>query len=92
MLIAFTAGTVPLDVWLAAAAEEQPVHGTPVGCRACPLRPGGELEAGLTAAFAEGPNRWGLRRWGCHTSSRPCAGMRQMLEVRPPSGSGPARG
>lgn len=80
-LIVITSGDVPLDVWLEAAQQEPPVKGKPRGCAACPLRVGGELEAGAAAAVASASPAQRLllcRRWGCHEADRPCAGMTRL--------------
>lgn len=77
-----TKGVAPLRGWVDAARQEAPVEGAPVGCRDCPLRPGGEWESGLVAAVREGPSPQEVReleRWGCHEEDRPCAGMRRIL-------------
>ena len=71
-------GQQPVQVWLGAVKQEPPVAGAPHGCKACPLRPGGEWEEGATAAVAEMSPAQRARcskRWGCHEADRPCAGM-----------------
>lgn len=79
--ISLTNGQVDADVWLAALAEDGPVEGRPVACRCCPLREGGEWEAGARGALAQlgqaQIEAFG-RRWGCHASRRPCAGARRL--------------
>ena len=71
-----------LEAWRIAAREAD-ATGAPTSCPACPLRPGGEWEAGLSAALPqlEGETRAALTRWSCHARHRPCGGMRRMLSV-----------
>lgn len=79
-------GQQPAQVWLAAAEQEQPVAGKPRGCGPCPLRPGGEWEAGAKAALAEMSSDQRARcskRWGCHEGNRPCAGMVRLAGAAP---------
>lgn len=77
----FTGGRAPVDAWLRALAEELPLSGEPKACARCPLRVGGEWEAGARAALAEmsAADRAEFgRSWGCHESDRPCAGARRL--------------
>ena len=81
-IVSLAGGNLRLSNWVAAAEQEPPVQGKPVGCPECPLRSGGEWDAGLTAAVQAGVSagdRRTLSRWGCHASTRPCAGMRRIL-------------
>lgn len=80
-LLFITSGVAPADAWQQAAREEAPVRGKPRACAECPLRIGGEWEAGATAALAYMPEpaRAKMKRWGCHAEDRPCAGMRRLL-------------
>ena len=67
--------------WLSAACQEAPVAGKPVGCAPCPLRLGGEWEAGAEQALASmnAEGRDLMRtRWGCHAAARPCSGMARL--------------
>lgn len=82
-LLFITGGVAPADAWLQAAREEAPVAGKSRACGTCPLRPGGEWEAGATAALAEmsATERGAMQRWGCHAEDRPCAGMRRLLKA-----------
>lgn len=78
MLLGISLGKQPAKAWLEAVKQEPPVAGQPHGCVACPLRPGGEWEEGAVAAVAEMSPAQRARcskRWGCHESDRPCAGM-----------------
>lgn len=81
-LVAITLGAHP-GAWSLAAAEEQ-AAGTPEACSACPLRPGGEWDAGLVASLPKlsSTTREQLRCWGCHAKPRPCAGMRRHLAAK----------
>jgi len=81
-IVSITEGRLPLKTWVDASMAEPPVSGEPVACAACPLRVEGEWVDGLRAALAEGTPVT-LRRWGCHASPRPCAGMRRMLKGAP---------
>ena len=84
MLIAMTCGATSADNWALAAKEERPVVGAPKACVDCPLRVGGEWEAGAKAAVAQATERQKatLRRWGCHEGDTPCAGMRRILAAK----------
>lgn len=81
-IIYIASGAVSSEIWREAAREEAPVHGRPSACGPCPLRVGGEWEAGATAALAEMPDgdRAEMKRWGCHERDVPCAGMRRLLK------------
>lgn len=81
MLVSLTAGRLAAKAWLEAALEEAPVAGKPRGCGKCPLRPGGEWEAGAAKALSDmNSSERDLMsdRWGCHNAPRPCAGMRRL--------------
>lgn len=73
--------------WRKAAYEEGPVSGKPRGCAGCPLRIGGEWEAGALATLpaCSATTRRRLRGWGCHESARPCAGMLRVLTATEPT-------
>jgi hypothetical protein len=79
-IVSLVSGSAPARVWRDMIREERPVSGDPVGCATCPLRRGGEWEAGALAALAEDPGlRRGLPRFGCHeVEGRPCAGARRV--------------
>lgn len=82
VLVALCRGGVGPEGWADAAREEAPLRSrTPKACAACPLRKGGEWEAGAAAAIAEQTpaQRATMKRWGCHDNSGPCAGMRRLL-------------
>lgn len=82
IILFITSGVAEPEVYLEAAKAEAPVRGRARACKACPLRRGGEWEAGATAAMAEmtTPQRSTMRRrWGCHEGDRPCAGMARIV-------------
>lgn len=78
-LVFITEGT-DFRAWTLAAPEES-ATGEPVQCAACPLRRGGEWDAGLTGCLPHlSPGvRADLTRWSCHRVHRPCGGMRRHL-------------
>jgi hypothetical protein len=80
-ILFITSGKADAETWAAAACEEEPTRGPVKACAACPLRKGGEWEAGAAAAIAEQTpaQRATMRRWGCHDNAGPCAGMRRLL-------------
>lgn len=82
-LVSLTDGAGGAELWAMAVAEEPPVSGEAQGCPGCPLRRGGEWEAGLSAALADAPGlRRHMHRWGCHLPGyRPCAGARRMAKA-----------
>lgn len=69
------------EAWSMVARDEPPVSGKARGCAGCPLRLGGEWEAGALATLpaCSQQTRKRLERWGCHEGPRPCAGMRRVL-------------
>lgn len=79
-IISITNGNVDVDFWASAAASEPPTKGLPKACAGCPLRVGGPWADGAQQAIANttASQRALLKRWGCHASSRPCAGMRRI--------------
>lgn len=82
-LVSLTNGT-NVQAWALELAEEHAV-GEPVNCAACPLRVGGEWEAGLRKclpSFTAEMRRQALRH-SCHRTSRPCGGMRRLLRGAP---------
>lgn len=80
-VISITNGNVSAATWVSAAAEEPQAHGRAKACAECPLRVGGPWADGAQRALANVTSlqRAGLKRWGCHASPRPCAGMRRIL-------------
>lgn len=83
-ILSVCSGTAPLDLWEVALEQESRVYGDPLACATCPLRVGGEWEAGIIAVRPEMTPQLKLRfgaRWGCHSYNRPCAGMRRLMEV-----------
>lgn len=84
-LISLTNGATDARNWLMAAKEDAP-RGKPKACKGCPLRIGGEWEAGATAALASMSDRQRAtmrRRWSCHVEHRPCAGMARLAKPEP---------
>lgn len=80
-MISITNGQIGADVWLAALAEDGPVEGEAIPCGRCPLRAGGDWEAGAQAALAvmiPAQREDFGQRWGCHASRRPCGGARRL--------------
>jgi len=85
VLISLTNGHVPADTYALAAAEEPPISGRAKACAGCPLRRGGEWEAGAQTALREATaaqKELLSKRWGCHAASRPCAGMRRLTNSK----------
>jgi hypothetical protein len=85
-MLFLTNGSAPATSWVQAAKDEPPVAGKPKACKACPLRMGGEWEQGASTAIASMTerDRGTLRkRWGCHASPRPCAGMARLTKAVP---------
>lgn len=82
-LIEIEQGKASPDCYLQAARQEAPVRGKARACEPCPLRIGGEWEAGATKALAEmtEAERDRMKRWGCHADNRPCAGMQRLLKA-----------
>lgn len=81
-LVSICKGDLDAQGWTAAARDEAPLRQrTPKACADCPLRKGGEWEAGAAAAIAEQSptQRATMRRWGCHDNDGPCAGMQRLL-------------
>lgn len=73
-MVIVTNGNLSAEAWLEAAIEEAPVRGLPRACADCPL-------AGTTKALAAMTSEQRdliEDRWGCHTTNRPCAGMRRL--------------
>lgn len=84
MLLSIASGAVVPEAWLDAAKQEPPVRGKAHGCNGCPLRPGGEWEAGCAAALArmtEAQRDRMAKCWGCHEVDRPCAGMTRLCKA-----------
>lgn len=80
-MLSIVSGNVAAEHWMQAALEEPPVHGPPRACNRCPLRKGGEWEAGARAAIAQVGavgRKLLAERWGCHEADRPCAGMQRL--------------
>lgn len=83
-MVIVTNGNLSAEAWLEAAIEEAPVRGLPRACADCPLRKAGEWEAGTTKALAAMTSEQRdliEERWGCHTTNRPCAGMRRIAKA-----------
>lgn len=81
-LISLRSGRFDAKTWAAAALAEPTLKSvTPKACADCPLRKGGEWEAGAAAAIAEQSpaQRATMKRWGCHDNNGPCAGMQRLL-------------
>lgn len=80
VLATLTKANMDTQSWLTALAQEPPVKGQPIGCKGCPLRPGGEWEEN---AKKTAPLKAMAGRWGCHASNRPCAGVIRLAEASP---------
>lgn len=82
ILVLMTEGADP-EAWDLAAPEDK-VTGSPHGCPECPLRPGGEWDAGFAACLPRlsPTTRDHLRGWSCHAKPRPCGGMRRHLRAK----------
>lgn len=75
VLASITSGHMGPGMWARLLAEEPPTaYGKPSACDDCPLRIGGEWEAGLKEAIAAGLGRDSLHRFGCHKTDKQCAG------------------
>lgn len=83
-VVAIEEGAVALETWIGAAAGQPFPVGEPKACATCPLRVGGLWERNAREALAgvrSDVDRAVLRRWGCHDSARPCAGMWRILNA-----------
>lgn len=82
-IVSICTGALDAEGWAEVAAKEPPIRGRAKACAGCPLREGGEWEAGATAAIAKQTpaQRAAMQRWGCHVGHGPCAGMRRLLKT-----------
>lgn len=81
-LVSLADGSVELEFWLLAAAEEAGELRV-ARCQECPLRAGGEWRAGLDAALEDATPAEArrLRRWGCHNARARCGGMLDAVAI-----------
>jgi hypothetical protein len=86
VLVSIMSGNAAPETWQQAAREEPRCRGKASACSDCPLRIGGAWEPGATAALEamSEAGRAKMKRWGCHASERPCAGMRRLLRLTEP--------
>lgn len=85
-MISITSGRCSLKLWMMAAAEEPRTKSLATACDECPLRIGGEWEAGASAMLSEATDRQAsslASRWRCHRpKSGRCAGMQRLVKAR----------